>query len=184
MWPKVVSTGKVLRTKNGTSVDVVPARGRVSHPYLKGIFRQPGDDDGIGGNKKRDGGDDASGLVQIKHRWSVDDESWVFKIEDRAKSVILMSSGKLQKRAEGDGVVAFAFRPGSKPSPIGRRSRIRGKKTPAGVVLQVLSHFGKQDSQRDEHLLQNLLLNFLIDANVARTDREALRPKPRKKKKP
>lgn len=34
-----------------------------------------------------------------------------------------------------------------------------------GRVVHVLSHFGKQDSQEDEYTLQNLLLNFLIEAS-------------------
>ena len=37
-----------------------------------------------------------------------------------------------------------------------------------GRVLYVLSHFGKQKSEDDEYTLQNLLLNFLIEASERR----------------
>jgi hypothetical protein len=37
-----------------------------------------------------------------------------------------------------------------------------------GRVLYVLSHFGKQVSAQDEYSLQNLLINFLIEANERR----------------
>ncbi len=47
------------------------------------------------------------------------------------------------------------------------------------MVLQVLSHFGRQESTQDEYSLQNLLLNFLIAANVARNEGE-LAKKPAK----
>ena len=33
-----------------------------------------------------------------------------------------------------------------------------------GRVLYVLSHFGKQESNEDEYALQNLLINFLVEA--------------------
>jgi hypothetical protein len=37
--------------------------------------------------------------------------------------------------------------------------------------MAVLSHFGNQGSAEDELSIQNLLLNFLIDANTAREER-------------
>ena len=37
-----------------------------------------------------------------------------------------------------------------------------------GRVVYVLSHFGKQESTADEHSLQNLLINFLVEANERR----------------
>ena len=58
----------------------------------------------------------------------------------------------------------------------------RTDKTPTQVTLliaadgddltpiknHVLSHFGKQNSEDDEFALQNLMLNFLIEANERR----------------
>ena len=37
-----------------------------------------------------------------------------------------------------------------------------------GRVMYVLSHFGKQKSKKDEYALQNLLLNFLLEASERR----------------
>jgi hypothetical protein len=114
--------------------------------------------------------------VRVKHTWAIDDESFALKPLDASKVVRLLASGKLQKKAEGNGLVALAFRPGAgsaAPSP--------GQPAPRGVpgvVVLVLSHFGKQDSRQDEYTIQNLLLNVLIDANQARLKRAA---PPRKK---
>jgi hypothetical protein len=82
-----------------------------------------------------------------------------------------MSSGELRDKLDGQSAVAFAFRPGESPETIGHKAPRGASGRRAGVVLQVLSHFGRQGSTRDEHLLQNILLNFLIDANVEREAR-------------
>ena len=82
-------------------------------------------------------------------------------------AVVLLGSGELFRKADGDATVAVAFRPGSSRVPPGERVR----QNVPGVVLSVLSHFGQQESRADEHSLENLLLNFLIDANVARLQR-------------
>ncbi len=62
-FPKYVSTGMVLKKD---TVDVVPARGRASHPLLKGVFRpekapepEGGGDDGDGDEPKKGGTVDA-----------------------------------------------------------------------------------------------------------------------------
>jgi len=68
--------------------------------------------------------------------------------------------------------VTFAYGPGgaSKPS----RSLGRGYATSTytqgggGRVLHVMSHFGKQQLESDEFVLQNLILNFLLEANQRR----------------
>ncbi|MBI4582477.1 MAG: hypothetical protein HY717_00395 [Planctomycetes bacterium] len=187
LYSKYVATGAVLRKADTPNVDVVPGRGRSTHPYLKGIFipldRDEDEDEGEGededGDEKGEGGKtspvDEKGkpvkknkdaeIVKLKFRWTIDDESWTFDLKDAQRVLVLMSSGELQDKT-GQGVVAFAFRPGGSPEGIGKPIK-KGQRRP-GVVLQVLSHFGKQGSSRDELLLQNLLLNFLIDANVER----------------
>ena len=197
-FPEYVAAGKVLKKDE---VDVVPARGRVTHPLLKGIFRpekppEPirgidDDDDDHDGAKKEDkkGAEKPSDgptkvapkegdplppndpeLVKLRHQWVIDDESWALKILDANKVVVLLTSGKLQKDTEGQGVVALCFRPGgdAEAASIGKRGG-------PGLVLQVLSHFGKQESSDDEFTLQNLLLNFLLASNVARNLEEAAR---------
>ncbi len=217
-FPKYVKAGKVLRTQNQSSVDVVPGRGMSTHPYLRGMFESTSinfdelekevDSEKKGKTsvkKKEDKKNPEGKLIKLKHRWSIDDESWAFNILDTKNILILLSSGELSQRTDGQGAVAFAFSPGGKVSDIGKiRTRrpqpilvkestkkgktsvakkkssgtgSRGKyKSKPGVVMQVLSHFGKQESQRDEHLLQNLLLNFIIDANNERLIRNGPDP--------
>ena len=97
-------------------------------------------------------------------------------IKNRARVIALLGSSEVKPRDPKDkkkavSVVALAFRPGSgKTAPIGSGKRKAPPGTP-GVIVQVLSHFGKQHSSEDEFSLQNLLLNFLIDSNTARLRR-------------
>ncbi len=62
---------------------------------------------------------------------------------------MLLSSDGVKE--SGSRAVALTFRP-------------RGKA--GGAVLHVLSHFGKQKTQDDEFALQNLLLNFILEAHT------------------
>lgn len=193
-FPDFVSAGAVLKED---SVDVVPARGMATHPYLRGIYaprpvgrraspwyeelEEPGEGSGAEGEEEGAGktgvvgGGDAADVgpegVRVRHTWRIDDESWALKVADPSRVVPLLASGKLQKTAEGQGLVALAFRPlkGQGASISGE-----GRSAPGapGVVMAVLSHFGKQESVADEYAIQNLLLNFLIDANYGRS-REA-----------
>lgn len=188
-YPKYVVAGAKL---SEGAVDVIPGRGHSLHPYLKGLFEPkllevPAeisdssklDKDGRKGGAtvvvKRDAST-ASGPgegepVKVKHSWKIDNESFAIRIVDKARVVAFLASGKIQQDASGDGAVAVAFRPGPVNLPPGTRAVPRG--TP-GVVTVVLSHFGKQNSQADEMSIQNLLLNVLIDANIAREARAAL----------
>ncbi len=207
-FPQHVSAGTVLR--EGIA-DVVPARGRTGHPYLKGIFTPPeqsgkdpwdeieeekkkaGETGKDGKSGKREGGtvarkpepdpgsekDPAPELVKVKHHWTIDDESWAFHLSDASKVTVLLTSPKLQKDVPGENVVAFCFRPSGDNSDTGGTGKRR--KGP-GMVMQVLSHFGKQKSAVDEATLQNLLLNFLLAADTARTQDEVAAKKRGKKK--
>lgn len=189
-FPDFVSAGAVLKEDN---VDVVPARGMATHPYLRGIYSprpigrqapawyedleepgervvQEGEDEGSGKTAVVGRGEipevDPEG-VRVRHTWRIDDESWALKVADPSRVLALLASGKLQRTAEGQGLVALAFRPSK-----GQGASISGDGRPApgapGVVMAVLSHFGKQESVADEYAIQNLLLNFLIDASVGR----------------
>jgi hypothetical protein len=189
-FPDIVSAGLKLKDH---SVDVVPGRGMGSHPYLRGIFTpkpidatyaaltsgatQAEDDDEWDFERLTRRtvvlGEDGLeiGAVKVKHTWTIDDESYALKIQDSRRVVPLLTSGTLQKIANGDGAVALAFRAGSGAAgsvPPGQARVPRG--TP-GVVVMVLSHFGKQASREDEFTIQNLLLNVLIDADRARRAR-------------
>jgi len=197
-FPKTVAAEKKL---GAAAVDVMPARGMGTHPYLKGIFEPrfieppPGFDDQVAeGEKKKEPRtivvkkkEEEPALevnlpgspLTVKHKWQIDDESYSIRVLDRERVVTLLTSGKLAGAAGGDGAVAVAFRPGSN-APIGQKVA----KGQPGVVLAVLSHFGKQESAEDEMAIQNLLLNFLIDANAAREERAPRRKASKEPKEP
>lgn len=77
----------------------------------------------------------------------------------------------------GDDAVAISFFPGANPKTVigtgGYESDVT-KMVGGGRVVHTMSHFGKQKSQEDEFSLQNLLLNFLVEAN----ERRHLKKKP------
>jgi len=197
-FPKTVAAEKKL---GEAAVDVMPARGLGTHPYLKGIFEprfiEPPagfDDEVAEGEKKKEPrtivvkkkGEEAEPEISlpgspltVKHKWQIDDESYSIRILDKERVVTLLTSGKLAGAAGGDGAVAVTFRPGSN-APIGQKAA----KGQPGVVLAVLSHFGKQESAEDEMAIQNLLLNFLIDANAAREERAPRRKAAKESKEP
>ncbi len=193
LFPDFVGPGEQLKP---TSVDVMPMRGAGSHPYLRGVFEparsahhgfgddtillSDDDDDDLDkdeGDRDRDRvtsgttvvfgeGGEGGGGVNLKHEWQIDDESYALHVIDRRRVVTLLRSDRLRKATDGDGAVAVAFRPGK-----GSRGAVPpGASPPAGgapgVVTVILSHFGHQNTQVDEFALQNILLNFLLDAHV------------------
>ena len=193
-FPKFVEAGYKLPDHN---VTIAPVRGMATHPYLEGIYvaREEDEDDsfdfGLDDDAEEEDpssrgktavvkrGEDhkiAPELRKIRHNWQIDDESFELTIKNRARVVALLGSSEVKPRSPDDkkkpvSVVALAFRPGTgKTAPIGSGKRKAPPGTP-GVVVQVLSHFGKQHSDEDEFSLQNLLLNFLIDSNTARLQR-------------
>ncbi|MBI4600323.1 MAG: HEAT repeat domain-containing protein [Planctomycetes bacterium] len=197
-----------LTLENG-AVDVMPARGMGTHPYLRGVFvpkvistpdpqavaagpagepegEEEPDDVGktvvVNPPRPEETPDhpEKPEPVTVKHTWTVDNESYALKVVDRARVVTILTSSVLAKATGGDGAVAVAFRPGAGPPP-GHKGAGKGA---SGVVAVVLSHFGHQGSSEDEMSIQNLLLNFLIDANAAREARAPAKPSLRPPEKP
>jgi hypothetical protein len=151
-FPAYIKAGTVIRAAELGEADVVPARGMSTHPYLRGTYEAVE----IRGRKKKK----KRRRPSFRFRWKIDDESWAFDILNESKVLTLLKSGRLEDHTEGQGAVALAFRPGGSKKSIGRSNKAGNP----GVVLMVLSHFGKQDSQRDEFALQSVLYNFLIDS--------------------
>ena len=62
--------------------------------------------------------------------------------------------------------MAVTFRPGSKSRLRGTSRRATGEWALArsGRVLHTMSHLGKQSSSEDGAALENLLINFLLEA--------------------
>ena len=175
-FPSYVRSGHVIRHSELRDVDVLPGRGKATHPYLRRVFESEAVRRKK--SKKRRG--------KLRFRWSVDDESWAFDILDENKVAVLLRSTELDDVAEGQGAVAVAFRPGKSVKTIGKPAR-RGQSRP-GVVMAVLSHFGKQQSSRDERALQNIMYNFLVDAKqqaraMGIEEKVAKKKKKKKKKK-
>ncbi|MBN1419671.1 MAG: hypothetical protein JXP34_12910 [Planctomycetes bacterium] len=177
-WGKFVGVGDFLPEKN---VEIRCARGMGSHPYLRGVFTSAGpyERDAFGEEKaaeeydipesaEDDEKDDRptigrTGVVEkpempedgkieidpVLHHWKIDEDSPSITINDTRKVLPLMTSEGLA--AKGSSAVALTFRPGGASS---------------GSVLHVLSHFGKQKSESDEFALQNILLNFILEAHA------------------
>jgi hypothetical protein len=182
-FPEYVIIGPV-RPKDEV-VSVFPKAGSSSHPYLKKIFAAP--------PKEREKGvtvteDD---LDKIAHSWKIDKETRCIHVRDQQKVVTLLTSPELKKTANGDDAVAVTWgvdpvasgkaaakKNASVASTGGELSQDRKTMT-GGRVVYVLSHFGKQESTADEHSLQNLLINFLVEANERRGSAPAAAPVPR-----
>jgi hypothetical protein len=72
---------------------------------------------------------------------------------------------------EGDDAAAITFFPGASEKNVvgtGGFEADPKKLVGGGRVVHVLSHFGKQSSSDGEFALQNVMLNFLIEANERR----------------
>ncbi len=176
-FPKQVQVGKSLKDQ---VVDTYPARGATSHPYMRGVFRQPAPP----APEPGDGGDDttrvdppAAGFEGTEnareYEWKVDDESPSIRVVDKKGVTTLLVSKKLRDQTKdskgnplGDESVAITFVPQGTGGRGGRVTTGAGSKAGAGGrVLHVMSHFGKQNDSDDEFVLQNLLLNFLLEAS-------------------
>ncbi len=175
-WPKFVGVGNFLKE---STVEVRPGRGAGSHPYLKGVFTPLGraesnpfeieeeavpkeydipesaeDNEEEGGPRTRvvgrdDASDDKITIEPLRRHWKIDDDSPGIAIQNRRAVQLLLASDGV--KAGGSRAVALTFQP-------------RGRR--GGAVLHVLSHFGKQRSQDDEFALQNMLLNFMLEAHA------------------
>lgn len=149
-WPQHVKSGKML---GEGETPAQPARGMTSHPFFRGVFVRS-EHERISDGGESDGETVERGLLDTvlktpEHFWTIDDESPAIKVVNPKAVTVLLRSQRLIEEAEGSEAVAITFQP-------------RGPK--GGTVLHVLSHFGKQESQVDEYAMQNLLLNFLLDA--------------------
>jgi hypothetical protein len=150
-WPQLINVGEVLKEQ---TVGVLPKSGNTSHPYLKRIFAKPPHLVGKGTTIE-------TAFDEIKHQWKIDLDSPKIKVVDPKKVVTLMMSKELGV----DEAVAVTFSSGKGGENIIGTGKVGDlRKAEGGRVLHVLSHFGKQKSESDEYTLQNLLINFLIEA--------------------
>jgi hypothetical protein len=175
-----------VRSKD-ESVNVMPKPGSSSHPYLRKIFFRPPKEVARGVTVSD------TDLDKIEHKWKIDKETRTIRVKDPNKVVTLLISSDLSKTDSGNDAVAVTF--GVTPVATDSRKKEPSKLTAVatgpeipqdrqkmmgGRVLYVLSHFGKQDSQTDEFALQNLLVNFLVEANERRGTYQPAPPAPKK----
>jgi len=151
-------------------VTVLPKAGAASHPYLKNIFFKPPSAEPRTTVTEED-------FEKIGHSWKIDKETRTIIVRDPKRVAILLTSPDLEKKSKGEDAVAVTFGVTPvDPKDKGKKDTTTGnevisqdrKKMQGGRVLYVLSHFGKQVSAQDEYSLQNLLINFLIEANERR----------------
>ncbi|MBI4244383.1 MAG: hypothetical protein HY606_09865 [Planctomycetes bacterium] len=159
-WPEYVSVGASMDEK---TVDIKPVSGNTSHPYLKKIFSKPPKD-------RAKGTMSTAEFENLNHNWKVDRESRLMDIKHKDVTILITSPGLGKEDKDNAVAVTFAYGKGGRNNKLGQNSKINtGKKFDrsqmvGGRVLHVLSHFGKQSSEDNEYTIQNLMVNFLIEA--------------------
>ncbi|MBI4834441.1 MAG: hypothetical protein HY811_06455 [Planctomycetes bacterium] len=169
-WKGVVGHTKYYPAEK--NVGIFPAPGQTTHPYLKDVFDKPKPAAGSNDNPA----DDGSGTIAVKrtsigeNKWKIDADAPDLKVLRANEVVILIVSEDLKTDDPKSGAVAITFAAGPGGQPIapsastgGNDGYVVGKKT-GGQVMHVLSHFGKQKDASDEYALQNLILNFIMEA--------------------
>ena len=143
-------------------VKILPEKGAATHPYLKGVFERP---------VKAPQGDAGKTMVekpQLKvgdGEWKIDQDSPNLIVKKAGDVAILMVSPELKKiSADADSVVVTFHYSNKKKAGVASGGNARPE---GGSVLHVVSHFSKQKNKGDAFALQNLLLNFLAEANNA-----------------
>jgi hypothetical protein len=116
-------------------------------------------------------GPESPDFERIDHTWLIDKDSPVIQIRDKGKVTVLIGSKDVASVGKGTDAVAITFvvspkgPGGADPVATGAPIEQDRTKMSGGRVLHVMSHMGKQKSRTDEHAIQNLLLNFLIEAS-------------------
>ena len=186
IWPDRVVSGtgattkeqkpRLLRQKaaNGQTwephfdVFLRPGHGSPSHPLMRGVWQRapaPPAAQGEGTTEKAR----QPGQVFV-HHWQIDDEAPAIEVQDAGSVTTLLESEDLARIADGNGSVAITFRPGAPKGKTGATGSGTGEYTrsKSGRVLHTISHFGHQDTSEDGQALENLLLNFLLEASKQR----------------
>jgi len=140
-------------------VGIVPCKGSTGHPLLRGV-------------------DLPLGMAPQKARleWQIDGGGPSIGF-DPSKVVPLVDAPDLAKKRRPTTVAAY-FAYGEEPKVVQEAVAVGGvyeefAREKSGKVLCVLSHFVKQRTNEDGFVLQNLLLNFLIEARDRKLMREA-----------
>jgi len=150
-------------------VNILPAPGAITHPYLKGVFERPHKSEPNANEQKPEGPTISVKRLKIgEGKWKIDKDSPDIRIDKPNEVTILITAPKLKATEKDSGAVAVTFSYG-KGGVIARVSGANGdpyasSKRTGGQVLHVLSHFGHQEDPTDEFALQNLILNFINES--------------------
>jgi hypothetical protein len=166
-WPDHIYSNRKterIESKSGLgsfSIDVFITRGAASHPYLRNVWGST-----LPPTKSTEEQDfyaESRVYEPVKHHWKVDSESPIIEIDLKKCQVLLETKDpRLVNNALG-GAVAVVFGPrDSKQVVLTGTKGLEIEKMQGGRVLHVLSHFKEQ--QAGDRSLQNILLNFLIEA--------------------
>lgn len=196
LWPEKVTCGdgagkpKLVRKQKEDKTGwyehipckLVPAKGKTSHPLMRGVWESPKKEAPKADPAAAPGGTvskENSPAKPLEHMWTVDDESPAIDIKDPENVIPLLEAPELVKIGDGySQVVAITFRTGkAKPQPKkqatgpgGDGGTVKGTgewatNSAGGRVLHTMSHFGHQGGGTDDgQCLFNLIVNFLLEA--------------------
>jgi hypothetical protein len=197
LWPQYIVSGSTEKGKDGqeekwnsvrkkdangqwlehVTVKLVPSKGNTTHPLMRGVWQQPRKEtdpkpEGEAGEPGKS--QERSPARALEHVWQVDDESPAIEIKDKEHVVPLLESKELAELDGGFPFVAVTFKPGKNSNKQATGVAPGGKgtgewaTTKGGRVLHTMSHFGHQDTSQDGQALQNLIVNFLLEASKAK----------------
>lgn len=140
-------------------VDIYPKKGSTGHPFLREVFVKTTTSGG------EDGKSATSTQERIDFKWVIDGGTFTIDY-DPAKVVCLIEAPDLADAKNKAVAVTFTWgddrEAGKAVATGGVFENLSAIKS--GKVLHVLSHFGNQKTKDDTYSVQNMLLNFLIEA--------------------
>ncbi|HEU4338470.1 MAG TPA: hypothetical protein VFS19_00240 [Planctomycetota bacterium] len=173
-FKEFVDVGEFIRAD--MEVNILPKPGALSHPYMRNIFSRlkPKKKPYVEAGGTVAEGPESPDFERIDHTWKIDKDSPAIKITGGAKVTVLIYSKDISAIVKGSDAVAITFvvapKGGGGLDPVATGAPIEQDRTKmsGGRVLHTMSHFTKQKSQTDTFTIQNLLLNFMIEASERR----------------
>ncbi len=163
-FAKYLTPGEVLPD---ATVAITPASGMTTHPYLKRVFAASAERWDSEPRVADKGGSiepPTPTFEKVEHTWKIDDQSPSIRINDANAVKVLLESAEMAKAYNVNKAVAVlvGVNAGSEINITGttRETMLKG-----GRLIHVMSHFTKQNSSRDGYTMQNLLVNYLLEAN-------------------
>ncbi len=166
-FPGYIKAGEMIKPEGpALTVDIFAHRGMTGHAFLREVFIK----------MAKEGGEGRESATRTREKlafqWIIDPGTYPI-VYDPAKVVPLVEGPELKEY--GPTAVAVTFLFGATPEEERRFVSTGGvyediAKRKAGKVLHVLSHFRAQKTKDDDYAVQNMLLNFLIEARDRKRD--------------